>query len=51
MPTKKIADEPMPCLNRQHDPPGHMVYQPGTHEHTCPGCGYRQTFRVSRMVC
>lgn len=48
MPTKKIRDlEPNEtCVHREHNPPMHMVYAPGVWEHTCPGCGYVQTFTV-----
>lgn len=48
--TRRLPDEqqppPSPCLNRQHRPAAHMVYQPGRYEHVCPGCGERLTFTV-----
>lgn len=29
-----------PCMNRNHNPPGHLYIRPGeTHIHICPGCG------------
>jgi hypothetical protein len=46
MPTKKIADDERPCMDPEHDPPKHMVYRPGTYEHTCPGCSRKIVFRV-----
>lgn len=35
------------CFHPQHRPPQHMVYRPGIHEHTCPGCGRTITFTVT----
>lgn len=46
---RKIADISQPCLNREHNPPGHIVLQPGVYEHICPGCGKKQTFTVHRI--
>ena len=46
MSLRKIADEPKPCRHPQHDPPTMIVLDPGTYEHTCPGCGRRKIFRV-----
>jgi hypothetical protein len=56
MPTKKIADLPdprgyytkpkPPCHDPSHNPPTHMVYEPGIWEHECPGCGEKRTFTV-----
>ena len=52
MPTKKIADAPpTPCLHLEHNPPSHRVYEPGTYEHTCPGCGTKIIFNVPRIIC
>ncbi len=41
MSTRKIADLPLVerCRDREHNPPSHMVFQPGIYEHTCPSCG------------
>jgi len=50
-PTKKIDDAPIPCVHPEHNPPSHMVYDPGVWEHTCPGCGKKITFTVARTVC
>lgn len=27
------------CLNPEHNPPGHIVLEPGKYEYTCPSCG------------
>lgn len=50
MPTKKIQDLAKLCLNPCHNPPGHMVYESGVYEHTCPGCGAVKIFTVTRPV-
>ena len=46
--TRKIADLPQEkiCRNKEHNPPMHMVYEPGIYEHVCPACGERQIFIV-----
>ena len=44
--TRKISDPPMICRHQEHYPPSHMVYEPGTWEHVCPGCGARHVFVV-----
>lgn len=31
------------CRHPEHNPPGHIVLQPGVYEYTCPGCGRTQT--------
>ena len=49
MSTRKIKDAPKPCLNPEHNPPSHMVYQPGTYEHICPGCGKKIIFTVLQV--
>lgn len=50
MPTRKIADPlpAVPCRNPDHNPPWDVVWtwEPGTWEHTCPGCGRTVTFVV-----
>lgn len=45
--TRKIADLSRPCAHPRHDPPSHMVYEPGVWQHTCPSCGGSQTFTVT----
>ena len=49
MPIIKIAepDKQDICTSSEHNPPAHMVYSPGTWEHTCPQCGKKVTFTVS----
>ena len=27
------------CHHPEHNPPGHIVLQPGAYEYECPGCG------------
>ena len=43
---RKIADAPRPCMHPGHGPPSHIVLEPGTYQHTCPGCGKSCTFTV-----
>jgi hypothetical protein len=50
MPLKKISDIPRPCICREHNPPSHMVYSSGIYEWTCPACGHKQKFTVSRPL-
>jgi predicted RNA-binding Zn-ribbon protein involved in translation (DUF1610 family) len=35
------------CKNPEHNPPSHIVLEPGAYEHTCPGCGHKTVFRVT----
>jgi hypothetical protein len=48
MTIKKIETWPKPkiCRNPEHNPPSHMVLEPGLYSHTCPGCGKVQVFTV-----
>ena len=48
--TRKVADLPRVCASAAHNPPSMMVYEPGIWEHTCPACGARQSFTVTRPV-
>lgn len=52
MPTRKIADSPLTkmCRHPEHNPPGMQVFEPGTYEHTCPGCGHKMVFTVAGMT-
>jgi|GEM_PF-4764016 len=34
------------CNHPEHNPPSHMVYQPGEYEWVCPGCGKVTKFIV-----
>lgn len=49
MPTRKIKEEKemKPCFSSDHNPPSHMVFEPGLYEHTCSACGRKITFRVN----
>lgn len=57
MPTRRLPDPdqkswvPHPCMHPEHNPPKHMVFQPGHYEHECPGCGRKQQFFVQGVVC
>ena len=42
----KVGDIKPPCLHSEHNPPSMIVLQPGTYQHTCPGCGHVTTFSV-----
>jgi hypothetical protein len=50
MPTRKIADIPVPCRHPEHQPPSHMVLGPGVYEHECPSCGKKSTFVVAGVT-
>ena len=49
MPLRKISDwNPLKiCAHPEHNPPGHIVLDPGTYEYECPGCGRKITFVIS----
>lgn len=52
MPLKKIdSGVAGPCVSPEHEPPGAMVYAPGTYEWTCPACGEKPVFVVSAVYC
>lgn len=36
------------CQDPEHEPPTMRVFAPGTYEHTCPGCGHKGTFTISK---
>jgi len=48
MPTRKIKDfsRKAICRHPDHNPPMHVVLEPGIYEHTCSGCGATQVFVV-----
>lgn len=46
--TRKIADLPSTCQDKQHDPPKHRDLDPGIWEHECPSCGKISTFWVMK---
>lgn len=38
--TREPLESKKICLSPMHNPPGHMVFQPGyVHTWTCPACG------------
>ena len=44
---RKIADaESAPCMSPEHNPPMHIVLEPGTYGYVCPACGQQTTFVV-----
>ena len=45
--TIKISDPSQVCFDQEHNPPMHMVYEPGTYRHTCPTCGNVKVFTVA----
>ena len=49
---RKIADAPPePCRHPEHNFLGMIVLEPGTYEHTCPGCGAKQRVTIPRVSC
>lgn len=50
LPTRKIAEAQKPCAHPEHNPPRHMVFRPGTYEHTCPACGFKTIFTVRGII-
>lgn len=36
-----------PCYSSEHEPPAHIVLEPGTYRHTCPVCGKQTMFTVN----
>ena len=51
MPTIKIAEPKPVCLSPEHNPPTHMVFEPGIYRHICPNCGESQEFTVPQITC
>jgi hypothetical protein len=43
---RKLKGTSSPCMHHEHNPPMFYVYQNGTYEWTCPGCGHRQYLTV-----
>lgn len=45
MPIRKINTTKFsPCFDLDHEPPTHMVFEPGMYEHTCPSCKRKIVF-------
>jgi hypothetical protein len=57
MPTRRLPDPPgwprpgQLCLDPDHNPPSHMVFEPGAYEHECPSCGRKLMFTVPLITC
>ncbi len=47
---EKIKEAPKPCLDPAHNPPSHIVLEPGTYRYTCPTCGKVVEFIVSAII-
>ena len=39
------------CLSPEHNPPSHLVQEPGTYTYQCPSCGQKTTYTVSQAMC
>lgn len=55
MPTRRLPDKDNKhnkklCMHPDHNPPLHMVFQPGDYEHTCPSCGGKIIFTVPTII-
>lgn len=49
--TKKIGEiGDTLCRHPEHSPPSMQVFEPGIYEHTCPGCGAKTIFNVTRPI-
>lgn len=48
---KKVGDVKPPCMHPEHNPPTHIVLEPGHYEYTCPSCGEKTRFIVSGITC
>jgi hypothetical protein len=46
----RYAEKERSCINSEHNPPMHMVLEPGTYKYTCPSCGKVTTFEVPRIT-
>ena len=55
MPTRKINSDKESlqtyCSHPDHNPPSHMVFQPGSYEHVCSGCKRKMMFTVNGIYC
>lgn len=53
MPLVKISEPTREeqCTSSEHNPPMHIVLDPGTYEYTCPQCGKKVTFTVPMVMC
>jgi hypothetical protein len=39
------------CRSREHNPPGNILLEPGTHTYQCPACGEQTKFEVLERFC
>lgn len=50
MPTRKVKDKDewklKICRDREHSPPGMMVFEEGSYEHECPRCHHITYFTI-----
>lgn len=50
LPEKTAEEEKMDkCFHPEHNPPMHIVLQPGEHTWKCPSCGKETTFIVPNI--
>ena len=45
LPDSEVWQERL-CQSPEHNPPSHIVLEPGTWEHTCPACGKKLIFTI-----
>lgn len=38
-----------PCTDREHNPPTHIVLDPGIYTWKCPSCGKEETFTIPQV--
>ena len=41
-----LKDAELTCQDSEHEPPKHMVFEPGEYEHECPSCRKITKFTV-----
>jgi hypothetical protein len=53
MPLKKIKSHRMKdvCLHPEHNPPSHIVLEPGDYIYSCPECGKEKVLSVPLITC
>jgi len=47
----KSWDKQSKCLNPEHEPPKHIVLEPGTYRYECPSCGKAVEFTIPQITC
>ena len=48
---RKTGEARPPCMSPEHNPPSHIVLEPGDYEYTCPSCGRVVNFSVPFITC